>query len=789
MSVKDSMGVPNNSTTGALAKASDMVKRMAAETKKMADEFIRAQKAANGLPGASGGGFGVGNLTTSGTFTNLGGNSMQGMGTMGGLLGMTKAAGQFGLGVAGSAMNAMPTVQEAVSMQLSLSQAKFFGLQGGAGAVRGAMLQGTMASPTDMMQAISMGNAGGLMPGMPGYTGLMNGVGQLSNITGSATSAMNATLTMDSARNVNRLRSFGINVRNADGGMRAPGAIFKDIAGLVERQTGNKLTAAGIAKSMQPGQGLYNLIKDLSGGDADTFAALQGSLMQFAKGGDLSRGSTTQTGITTDASNAQSDRNAANFRKTAAAADPMAAGFTAATKSLTAVDNHIAKLIEQNSAVAGALKLAAGAETMAASSLGTAAMGILSAVRTFVGSAGLGMGRGGAPMVGPMTQAQAAQAGKFGMAGKLGVGAIALQGGNMLYQSTLGKSQSERTNEIVGGVAGVGSMALTGAAIGTMIAPGIGTGVGAALGGLIGLGSNFGALFGGSGNGYGADPDSSSGGQPNPQAGLSAVAVASTQLGVPYSWGGGSIGGPTRGINQGSDTVGFDCSSLVVFVMSRLGISMPRTAREQQRVGQQINPKDAQPGDLLFWGQPAHHVAIYAGNGMMIHAPSTGKNVERKAVNLNNVDSATRVINAKTGAADMGNLLGGGSNPLGGAGTSAGAFPAAIGSALTPEALRGASAEAAMGSPTSGGSGLGFGSDSGPDNRSASTAMASINSSMVLSRTTGKLEQSTLGGTVVNYGGVTIPITVKDAVSAKEVGKIIKEELVKLQIDAKVVSS
>lgn len=786
MSVVDSMGVPKKSTTDALSGAAAMIKKMLPDVTKMANEFVRIQKASNGLPGAGGGsGFSVGNLTTSGTFTNIGSNYMQGMGTMGGLLGMTTAAGKLGFGVAGAGMSMMPSVQEAVSMQLSLSQAKFFGLQGGAGAVRSAMMQGTMNSPTDMMQAISMGNAGGLMPGMPGYNGLMNGVSQLSNITGSATSAMNATLTLDSARNVNRLRSFGINVRNANGGMRAPGAIFKDIAGLVERQTGNKLTAAGIAKSMQPGQGLYNLIKDISGGDADTFAALQGSLMQFAQGGDLSRESTTQTGMTTNASNTQSNINTSKFNLTAAAADPMAAGFTTAGNFLAKANDSLASLVSQNAAVAGALKLAAGAETMMASSLGAAASGILAAVQTFAGSVGLG--RGGVPMVGPMTKGQtfAANAAK---AGKLGIGAAALTGANMLYQSTLGKGASQHTRDLVGAGAGIGSMALTGAALGSVV-PGLGTGVGAAIGAGIGLLTNLDTIFGGSGNGYGADPEPSSGGQPNVQAGLSAVAVASTQIGIPYSWGGGSIQGPTRGHNQGSTTVGFDCSSLVVFVMARLGISMPRTAREQQKVGQQINPKDAQPGDLLFWGDPAHHVGIYAGNGMMIHAPSTGKNIERKGVNLDGVTSACRVINAKTGAADMGNLLGGNGNTLsGGSGGGYGGFPAAIGSALTPEALRGVSAQDAMGSPSAGGSGLGMGAE-GPENRTSAIAMASIKSSMVLNSKTGVLEHSAGNGTTIHYGGVTIPITVKDAVSAKEVGKIVKEELTKLSINAKVVSS
>lgn len=101
-----------------------------------------------------------------------------------------------------------------------------------------------------------------------------------------------------------------------------------------------------------------------------------------------------------------------------------------------------------------------------------------------------------------------------------------------------------------------------------------------------------------------------------------AVQSAMDYLGLPYVWGGGNINGPSGG--------GFDCSGLTsyaVFKASGGAITLPRTSETQWNVGTEIPLTMAQPGDLLFgnWqsGGPGH-VAIYIGNGQMVHAPTTG---------------------------------------------------------------------------------------------------------------------------------------------------------------------
>lgn len=103
-------------------------------------------------------------------------------------------------------------------------------------------------------------------------------------------------------------------------------------------------------------------------------------------------------------------------------------------------------------------------------------------------------------------------------------------------------------------------------------------------------------------------------------------------LGVPYVWG-------------GTTPNGFDCSGFTQYVFRSVGVELPRVARQQQLVGTPIPVSQIQPGDLIFWGYPAHHVAIYIGNGKYIHAPRTGDVVKISKLKPSGVTSATRVLN------------------------------------------------------------------------------------------------------------------------------------------------
>lgn len=107
---------------------------------------------------------------------------------------------------------------------------------------------------------------------------------------------------------------------------------------------------------------------------------------------------------------------------------------------------------------------------------------------------------------------------------------------------------------------------------------------------------------------------------------------AKKHLGLPYVWGGTS------------PVSGFDCSGFTQYVYRTLGVEIPRVARDQQKVGKQIDVKDIKVGDLLFYGKPAHHVAIYAGNGYYIHAPQTGDVVKFSKMNPAKVTSVSQIV-------------------------------------------------------------------------------------------------------------------------------------------------
>ncbi|MBO0864276.1 MAG: NlpC/P60 family peptidoglycan endopeptidase RipB [Mycobacterium sp.] len=97
----------------------------------------------------------------------------------------------------------------------------------------------------------------------------------------------------------------------------------------------------------------------------------------------------------------------------------------------------------------------------------------------------------------------------------------------------------------------------------------------------------------------------------------------SSQIGVPYSWGGGTPNGPGRGVESGADTVGFDCSGLTRYAFAGVGVLIPRFSGDQYNAGRHIPPSQAKRGDLIFYGPGgSQHVTLYLGNGQMLEASS-----------------------------------------------------------------------------------------------------------------------------------------------------------------------
>ncbi len=101
-----------------------------------------------------------------------------------------------------------------------------------------------------------------------------------------------------------------------------------------------------------------------------------------------------------------------------------------------------------------------------------------------------------------------------------------------------------------------------------------------------------------------------------------------SQLGVPYSWGGGNAAGPSNGIDSGSGTVGFDCSGLVLYSFAGVGIKLPHYSGSQYNLGRKIPSSQMRRGDVIFYGPGgSQHVTIYLGQGQMLEAPDVGLKV------------------------------------------------------------------------------------------------------------------------------------------------------------------
>ncbi|OLL73013.1 putative secreted protein [Pseudonocardia sp. Ae168_Ps1] len=113
--------------------------------------------------------------------------------------------------------------------------------------------------------------------------------------------------------------------------------------------------------------------------------------------------------------------------------------------------------------------------------------------------------------------------------------------------------------------------------------------------------------------------------------GLQALAAAKTKLGTPYQWG---ATGPSA----------FDCSGLMVWAFEKVGVDLPRTSSAQAEMdGESVSKSDLKPGDVVFFYSPVSHVGIYAGNGKILHASTSGEPVKYSDIDAMPFNSAVRV--------------------------------------------------------------------------------------------------------------------------------------------------
>ncbi|MEH0844802.1 C40 family peptidase [Micromonospora sp. CPCC 205711] len=109
-----------------------------------------------------------------------------------------------------------------------------------------------------------------------------------------------------------------------------------------------------------------------------------------------------------------------------------------------------------------------------------------------------------------------------------------------------------------------------------------------------------------------------------------AIRVACQQVGDPYVWG---ANGPDA----------FDCSGLTQYAYKAAGISLTHFTGAQWSEGRPVSRADARPGDLIFFYSDLHHMGLYLGNDLMVHAPRAGKPVNVLSINYMPVAGFRRV--------------------------------------------------------------------------------------------------------------------------------------------------
>lgn len=105
-------------------------------------------------------------------------------------------------------------------------------------------------------------------------------------------------------------------------------------------------------------------------------------------------------------------------------------------------------------------------------------------------------------------------------------------------------------------------------------------------------------------------------------------------IGNPYVWGGTSL------------TKGADCSGFTLSVFKKYGISLPHYSVSQSQMGTKVSLNDAKAGDLVFYakGNTVNHVAIYLGNGQVVHASSPRTGIKISNVGYRTIHSIRNII-------------------------------------------------------------------------------------------------------------------------------------------------
>jgi cell wall-associated NlpC family hydrolase len=113
-----------------------------------------------------------------------------------------------------------------------------------------------------------------------------------------------------------------------------------------------------------------------------------------------------------------------------------------------------------------------------------------------------------------------------------------------------------------------------------------------------------------------------------PQAIEYVIRRGASQMGVPYSWGGGTPNGPSAGVDEDAGKIGYDCSGFTRYAFAGVGVLIPKYSGDQYNTGRKVPLSQAKRGDLLFYGPGGtQHVTLYLGGGRMLEESSAAGHV------------------------------------------------------------------------------------------------------------------------------------------------------------------
>uniref|UniRef100_A0AAU3I6V1 NlpC/P60 family protein n=1 Tax=Streptomyces sp. NBC_01393 TaxID=2903851 RepID=A0AAU3I6V1_9ACTN len=156
-----------------------------------------------------------------------------------------------------------------------------------------------------------------------------------------------------------------------------------------------------------------------------------------------------------------------------------------------------------------------------------------------------------------------------------------------------------------------------------------------------GISGGAGGGAGGASAGGGNSKVKATGTQGAGKTAAAVIKIAMKYVGVKYVWG-------------GSSPKGFDCSGLIQYSFRQIGVSLPRTAAQQQKAGHRVKLSEVRAGDLLFQGDPAHHVVMYIGGGKIIEAPHTNSHVKIRSFSPSEFTNAVRILGSVGSMSDIG---------------------------------------------------------------------------------------------------------------------------------------